>query len=336
MDHYSRRQRSCETTKTIPSMTFFLKREQRKFLQQARNDHGIVRARAPDVPRARRRSRWSASLPLWVAVIGISTMSRPSVAFVSYQCSVSSTLPSQRRQTRSLPMSFQEVSDFYQNFPIQSAILTCGFKASLADSLAQLNDSLALSSSTLKEKMKKNVKQLHKQKLEDDSFNWEYRRNLAYVIYGGFFVGLMCHIEYNILFPLLFGTDHSISTIVEKVIFDDFVSAPIVWLPPAYLIKAWVYDYSMKEGLQKYWRDIQENSLLTKYWTIWVPAQTISFSIIPDHLRVAFMASVSFFWFILFSSVSHDEGPATDNAATAQMEPMPPDVKGSSLEQHQF
>ncbi|KAG7345563.1 Mpv17 / PMP22 family protein [Nitzschia inconspicua] len=317
MDHYSRRHSSCETTKAVPSMTSILKREQRQFLEQARrNDHGIL---APHVPRASRRSRWSASLPLWVAVMGILSFIRPSVAFLSHQGSVPSILPfQQRRQTLSLHMSFQEVSDFYQNFPIQSAILTCGFKASLADSLAQLNDSLALSSSsTLKEKMKKNVKQLQKRKHEDDSFNWEYRRNLAYVIYGGFFVGLMCHIEYNILFPHLFGTDHSISTIVEKVIFDDFVSAPIVWLPPAYLIKAWVYDYSMKEGLQKYWRDIQENSLLTKYWTIWVPAQTISFSIIPDHLRVAFMASVSFFWFILFSSVSHDEGPATDNAATA-------------------
>ncbi|KAL3913486.1 MAG: hypothetical protein SGILL_006471, partial [Bacillariaceae sp.] len=209
-----------------------------------------------------------------------------------------------------LSMSLQDVSDFYAQFPMQSAILTCGVKASLADSLAQFKDSVAAQSSDIKSKLQKN--------LPDQSFNWEFRRNLAYVIYGGIFVGLMCHLEYNVLFPVLFGSEHTTKTIFEKVIFDDFVSAPLMWLPPAYLIKAWVYDYSMMEGLGKYWRDIKENSLLTKYWTIWVPAQTISFSVIPDHLRVAFMASVSFFWFILFSSVSHDEG--SDDAATVVLD----------------
>ena len=129
---------------------------------------------------------------------------------------------------------------------------------------------------------------------------------------------MMCHLEYNVLFPQIFGTEHTVKTIVEKVIFDDFISAPLVWLPPAYLIKSWVYDYSMKEGLQKYWRDIQDNSLLTKYWTIWVPAQSISFSVIPDHLRVAFMASISFFWFILFSTVSHDESSTSTTTTTVR------------------
>jgi protein Mpv17 len=177
-------------------------------------------------------------------------------------------------------------------------------KASVADSLAQFKDHATVSVETVKDEMKKQRRQ---HESDSASFNWEYRRNLAYVLYGGIFVGSMCHLEYNVLFPQLFGTEHSPQTIFEKVMFDDFISAPLVWLPPAYLIKAWVYDYSMEEGLQKYWRDIQDNSLLTKYWTIWVPAQSVSFSVIPDHLRVAFMASVSFFWFILFSSVSHDE-----------------------------
>ena len=212
------------------------------------------------------------------------------------------TLPTSSTTARS--MSLQEVSDLYAQFPMQSAILTCGVKASVADTISQFKDSVAAQSSDIKGKLQKNLPQ----QSEDGSFNWEFRRNLAYVLYGGIFVGLMCHLEYNVLFPVLFGSEHSTKTIFEKVIFDDFVSAPLMWLPPAYLIKAWVYDYSMMEGLQKYWRDVKDNSLLTKYWTIWVPAQTISFSVIPDHLRVAFMASVSFFWFILFSSVSHDEG----------------------------
>jgi protein Mpv17 len=258
-------------------------------------------------------------IPLWMTGLIILYSSCTAHAFVSQHPHQQWTpspqprpLPSSQPST-ALSMSLQDVSDFYAQFPMQSAILTCGVKASLADSLAQFKDSVATQSSDIKSKLQKNLP-------KEDSFNWEFRRNLAYVIYGGIFVGLMCHLEYNVLFPMLFGSEHTAKTILEKVIFDDFISAPLMWLPPAYLVKALVYDYSMTEGLGKYWRDIQDNSLLTKYWSIWVPAQTISFSVVPDHLRVAFMASVSFFWFILFSSVSHDEGSEEASVSDVRIE----------------
>lgn len=189
-------------------------------------------------------------------------------------------------------MTLTDVSDFYATYPVQSAVLTCGVKASVADGIAQF-------------------------KVSRDMAALEARRNVAYIIYGGIFIGLMCHLEYNHLFPILFGTDHSTLTIVEKILFDNFISGPLLWLPPAYLIKAIIYDYSLKEGLEKYVTDVTENGLLTKYWTIWVPAQTISFSVIPDHLRVAFMASISFFWFILFSSLASKTNDDENAAAVA-------------------
>jgi protein Mpv17 len=181
-------------------------------------------------------------------------------------------------------MTLSDVSDLYQTYPMQSAILTCGFKASIADGIAQLK---AISSSNIN--------------------NIEMRRNLAFIAYGGIFVGLMCHLEYNYLFPMLFGMEHSPKIIVEKVLFDCFVSAPLMWLPPAYLIKALVSGYPMQEGLEKYVTDIQTNGLLWRYWSVWLPAQSISFSVVPDHLRVAFMAFISFFWFIMFSTLSSKE-----------------------------
>jgi hypothetical protein len=130
----------------------------------------------------------------------------------------------------------------------------------------------------------------------------------------------MSHVEYSCVFPFLFGTEKTVAITTAKVFFDNLIAAPIMWLPPAYFIKAWVYsddDSSTKgilqEGLDKYLTDVRDNDLLKKYWTIWFPAQTISFSFVPDHLRVAFMASISFFWFILFSTVS-SQG---DNKETA-------------------
>ena len=196
---------------------------------------------------------------------------------------VTSTMSQTKPRSSLVPnmMTLADLSDFYASYPLQSAVLTCGVKASVADGIAQVKAS------------------------RDNMMTLELKRNVAYVLYGGIFMGLMCHLEYDYLFPILFGTDdQSVIKVLQEIIFDNFVSGPLVWLPPAYLIKAFVYEYPMKKGLQNYVNDIKYNGLLKSYWTIWVPAQSISFSVVPDHLRVAFMASVSFFWFILLSTVS--------------------------------
>ena len=149
------------------------------------------------------------------------------------------------------------------------------------------------------------------------SFSWiddlEFRRNVAYIIYGGIFIGALCHYEYDVLFPILFGTEHTILTSIKEVLFDNFITAPIVWLPPAYFVKAIMYNYPLTEGLNRYINDITKNGLLKKYWTIWLPAQSVSFTVVPDHLRVVFMASISFFWFILFSTVSSNNSSSGDS-----------------------
>ncbi|CAB9514746.1 Mpv17 / PMP22 family [Seminavis robusta] len=175
-------------------------------------------------------------------------------------------------------MTLEDVNTFYQTYPLQAAVLTCGVKASLADCVAQIR------SWTSSERA------------------IELRRNAAYIIYGGIFIGLMCHIEYDIVFPHLFGTNHDLKNVVESVLFDNFVSAPLMWLPPVYFIKAVMFDYPLSEGLDKYLSDIRDEGLLYKYWAVWLPAQTISFSCVPDHMRVLFMACISFGWFIILSS----------------------------------
>jgi hypothetical protein len=45
-------------------------------------------------------------------------------------------------------------------------------------------------------------------------------------------------------------------------------------------------------------------NLLLKYWMIWGPAQTFNFMVVPQHLRVVFVALVSFFWVYLLSMIS--------------------------------
>ena len=214
--------------------------------------------------------------------------------------------------------SIEDVSHLYEVYPLQSAMVTCGVKASVADAIAQVQAFLKVQSNNEDENAK------------GEEFLLEIRRNFAYIIYGSLFVGALCHLEYNVLFPYLFGTSHEWTTVIKKQFFDNFISGPWIWLPPAYFIKAIMMDYPLAKGWENYVHDVKHEGLLFKYWALWIPAQSITFSVIPDHLRVAFMASVSFFWFILFSALSANG--ATEEADSPSELPNQIEDDFSSLE----
>jgi len=251
-------------------------------------------------------------------VLSASIMPSATTAFVAVAPASRATVYSRSSSSSSaryMSHTLEVVSDFYQNFPVQSAVLTCGLKASVADTIAQVTPQIEENMLQEQEEQTR-ISSNSNSNNNNNSIDWEVRRNLAYVLYGGIFVGLMSHLEYSCVFPFIFGYEKTLQITIEKVFFDNLVSAPLMWLPPAYFIKEWVYGAGgddnnndndnniFKQGLDKYLTDIRDNQLLIKYWTIWFPAQSISFSVVPDHLRVAFMASISFFWFILFSSVA--------------------------------
>ena len=109
---------------------------------------------------------------------------------------------------------------------------------------------------------------------------------------------------YNHVYPFLFGGLDGIAALIAVVSFDNIAVAPLLWLPPVYFVKAILYGDPLKSGFRKYIDDIKFRGLLTKYWAVWWPAQIVNFSLVPGHLRIAFMAGVSFFWLIILSCVS--------------------------------
>lgn len=98
-----------------------------------------------------------------------------------------------------------------------------------------------------------------------------------------------------------------------KVIFDQLVLTPLAALPVCYLVKAAVFKTPLRSGLEHYARDVQQG-LLFKAWALWTPTQCLTFSVVPEHLRIAFIAFVSFFWLIILSNVSGREGRAAPSA----------------------
>ena len=137
------------------------------------------------------------------------------------------------------------IAQFYKTFPLIAGFLTASTKATFADSLAQYRDACTT------------------------KFN--YKRNFAMALYSGSILGVSCEIMYNRIFPLIFGPTLAVSDAgglaraIKMTLFDGFINAPILWLPPAYIAQALVYRYPKREAIQKYVCDVKENGLLKKY-----------------------------------------------------------------------
>jgi len=126
------------------------------------------------------------------------------------------------------------------------------------------------------------------------------------VLYSGTVLGMLCAIMYNHIFPVIFaGETRPIILAVKMALFDVFINAPLIWLPPAYIVQALAYRFPKREAIQRYITDVKENGLLKKYWSLWLPASLTNFLFVPAHFRVAFVAAVGFFWMIVLSAVAN-------------------------------
>jgi len=190
------------------------------------------------------------------------------------------------------------INSFFQSQPYLASFLTCSVKASAADAIAQRQEE-GSSDETSTE-------------LEPVS-DIDFSRNLGFLLYGGLYTGMAQNFLYTVLYPMWFGTEESASIIFKEVMADNFIFGPLLCLPIAYAFKAaftskeGLTKETLVQGLEKYIEDVRERGLMMKYWTIWMPVQFLTFSVIPSHFRVAFVAVVSFFWIFILSSVAASE-----------------------------
>ena len=175
------------------------------------------------------------------------------------------------------------INTFYKTYPVLASFGTCSVKGCIADMIAQ------------------------RQNKASAQEKFSLRRNAAYIFYSGIFLGLGSELIYNHVHPPLFGEATRASVILGKVLFDNFVCAPLIWLPPAYFVKAILYGKDLRWGGRQYIEDVTHKGLLREYWKVWVPMQSINFSIVPLHLRVSVMAGTSLFWLTILSCISSNK-----------------------------
>lgn len=229
----------------------------------------------------------------------------------------------------------QAVNEFFVTAPYAAAALTCGTKASAADYVAQKRQygkrdgtENASPEAEQDETASGETKGVSTQSIEDEEKRFQLPRNLAFLLYGAAYQGMGQEFIYNHVYPTLFGEGTSISVVLTKVAFDLCVQTTLLTLPIAYLTKAAIFRYSAGEGLRRYWEDITTHGLLKKYFLLWGPTQCLTFSIIPEHYRVTFVAFISFFWIIILSSISAKPRKAGDLAGLDELE-----VDGEDIEE---
>jgi hypothetical protein len=91
------------------------------------------------------------------------------------------------------------------------------------------------------------------------------RRNVAMALYSGTTLGVAAEIMYNRILPIMFETNPSTAQVAKMTLFDAFINAPLLYLPPPYIALAIVYRYPLRQALQKYVGDFRENGLLKTY-----------------------------------------------------------------------
>ena len=168
--------------------------------------------------------------------------------------------------------------------------------------------------------MKGVASDLFAQKVVERKDKVVWKRTLAFTLFGAIYLGAYGQFKYSALYPWLFGTAKTTSVIAMKVLTDLLISAPLIYFPCYFLIKGLIFGPSPLAALSQF-RTVEGFALLRRYWFVWTPTLAVMWCVVPAHMRVPFICSISLVWQVMLSIASyrlaHDEPPPDAAAATA-------------------
>ena len=139
-----------------------------------------------------------------------------------------------------------------------------------------------------------------------DGTSWndiDWTRNTVFFFFGFGYLGCFQYWLYNtFLFKIFPGT--SFLSTFKKVGVDQLLHHPILYFPTFYATKEFINQKAFninafKDGMVKYKNNYKQDWI--GLWTVWVPTTSIILGIIPMHMRMPIMASVSFLWTSILS-----------------------------------
>ena len=176
---------------------------------------------------------------------------------------------------------FASLGTWYNNtakaHPLATGIWTSGLKTSAADLFAQ--------------------------KVIEGKKEIDWTRHAVFCTFGFAYLGGLQYWLYNVKFtqwcgPITAKFGHKASAPIKTFI-DQAIHHPFLYFPTFYAIKAKVSGQPMSYAVNKYKSEIWES--VKTLWSVWVPLQLINFAFVPRHMRVPYVAGVSFGWTMILS-----------------------------------
>ncbi|PNW87251.1 hypothetical protein CHLRE_02g115150v5 [Chlamydomonas reinhardtii] len=208
-------------------------------------------------------------------------------------------MPAIGRAIQLLKLPFVKVGTAYNNVavkaPMLTGVVTTVVKTSAADLFAQ--------------------------KVVEGRDEVDWRRHGMFVMFGFGYLGCWQYYLYNNLFvrwcaPITRAVGHMGSAPV-KVFIDQCIHHPLLYFPCFYSLKGLVEGKPLEESFADYKEHLWDNC--KALWMIWVPAQMVNFTVVPLHLRIPFVAGVSFAWTVVISVMrgAMDKAPPSKEEAAA-------------------
>mmetsp|Transcript_8506 Transcript_8506/g.26663 ORF Transcript_8506/g.26663 Transcript_8506/m.26663 type:complete len:226 (+) Transcript_8506:54-731(+) len=142
------------------------------------------------------------------------------------------------------------------------------------------------------------------QRIVEGRSETDWKRTAVFAFYGGWYCGWFQHALYNVGYARLFGLDTSIKNALRKVAFDCVFHVPLICFPVYYAYKHTVYDGDgWRAGLERYAGEAVDMN--RRYYTVWVPANLLVFTVVPVPLRIGFIATTSLGWLTASSFFTH-------------------------------
>jgi hypothetical protein len=144
---------------------------------------------------------------------------------------------------------------------------------------------------------------LFAQKVIEGRENIDWTRHAVFCTFGFAYLGGFQYWLYNVKFtqwcgPITQKFGHKASAPLKTFI-DQAIHHPFMYFPTFYAIKAKVSGQPMSYAVEKYKSEIWES--VKTLWSVWVPLQLINFAFVPRHMRVPYVAGVSFGWTMILS-----------------------------------
>jgi len=136
------------------------------------------------------------------------------------------------------------------------------------------------------------------QKIVEKKKEIDWRRNAVFGGFGLVYLGCFQYYMYNFIYWRMFP-GLSIKMTAAKVIFDQLVLHPVCYFPVFYYFqqgintREWGFT-AFKRAMEVYGENFTAD--LPRLWAFWFPAQSVTFGLMPMHLRLPWVAFISFFF----------------------------------------